>query len=402
MRVICGMLAAALLTAGVLTPARADQVIITEEVQAAEAVDFIVQADVQVEQLQRAVRLRPAAAPADPAAETADEDKPADAAGEDNTSEEVIPAPPPEPVDPEVMKLHLRDGSILTGKLDIKDLLVDTQFGRLTIPITSILSFRPGLDSVPEFSQKINDLIAALGADDYNQREAAQKELVNMGAKVRRVLEQRLKDEDNAERTRRIKQILEGIEEQVDDSWGEESGSKEWIQRDTIVTTDFTVVGTIVQKQFGVDSKYGPLTVKLGDIDHGKRNQPQAQIVRRSVDVDGSHIAQRSFKSTNIRVNAGDRISFNAEGQITMTPWGSNAITGPDGATNYGMYSGTIPAGCLVGRIGDSDEPFQIGSRATITAKKSGVLQLAIGMNPSYANNAYPGKYTVRVTVTPK
>lgn len=394
MRVICAMLAAALLTAGVLTPARADQIIL-EQAQA--------DVQVQVEQLRRrAVRLQPVPAPAaQPAGEeAAEEDKPADEAGDEGSDTE-IPAPPPVPVDPEVLKLHLRDGSILTGKLDIKDLLVDTQFGRLTIPITSILSFRPGLDSVPEFGQKINDLVAALGADDYNQREAAQKQLVSMGAKVRRVLEQRLKEDENAERTRRIKQILEGIEE-VSDDWEEEGQTREWIRRDTIVTSDFTVVGTIVQKQFGVASKYGPLTVKLADIDHGKRDIPQAQVVRRSVNVDGSHIAQRSFKGTNIRVNAGDRIRFTAEGTITMTPWGSNAITGPDGATNYGMYAGDMPAGCLVGRVGDSGDVFKIGSRSTVTVKKSGVLQLAIGMNPSYANNAYPGKYTVKIQVDPK
>ena len=52
------------------------------------------------------------------------------------------------------------DGTTVMGKLSIKDLEVETSFGKLTIPITSILSVRPGLDSLPDLGKKINDLDA--------------------------------------------------------------------------------------------------------------------------------------------------------------------------------------------------------------------------------------------------
>lgn len=312
------------------------------------------------------------------------------------------PATPAEPVDPEVIRLHLQDGSILTGKLSVKEIMVDTQFGKLTIPVTNIISFRPGLDSFPELSKQINDLISKLGAPDFNERETAQKELIRMGPPIRKLLEERQKKDDDAERNRRIKIILEGFDE-AGFAEEEEGAPQEWINQDTIVTTDFTVVGTIVQKQFGVTSKFGNLTISLGDVRRAERNVDSKEDIRRTVAVDGSSIAQRSFKNTKVRVEVGDRISITADGTLTMTPWGSNAMTTPDGSPNYGWYMGNdIAAGALVAKIGDSGPIFKVGSKYNAVAKKAGTLYLAIGMNPSYANQTFPGKYDVKVRVQPK
>lgn len=356
--------------------------------------------EIQVEEapkraLFRVARPVPAPAPVDT---KADEKKPAEKAGEEDPG----PRAPAEPVDPEVIKLHMLDGSIMTGKLSVKEILVETSFGKLTIPVANILSFRPGLDSFPELAKQINDLITNLAAADYNEREAAQKELVKMGAPIRKLLEARQKSDDDAERNRRIKIILEGFEE-ASSGDDEEGGSQEWIAQDTIVTTDFTVVGRIVQKKFTMASKFGELSVNLGDVRRAERSAMGKEDVRRSISVEGSAIAQRSFKNTKIRVEAGDRVSITADGTITMTPWGSNAMATPDGSPNYGWYMGNdIAAGALVGKIGDSGPIFKIGSKNTFVAKKSGTLMLAIGMNPSYANQAFPGKYDVKVRVQPK
>jgi len=314
--------------------------------------------------------------------------------------EEAPPRPPAEPVDPEVVQLHLLDGSIITGKLSVKEILVDTQFGKLTIPVTNIVSFRPGLDSFPELSKQINDLMTNLASADYNEREAAQKELVRMGPPIRKLLEAKQQSDDDAERGRRIKVILEGFEE---GGMEEEGATPELIQLDTIVTSDFTVVGTIVQKKFGVSSKFGQLTVNLGDVRIAQRDTGAKEDIRKSIAVDGSAIAQRSFKNTKIRVEVGDRVTITAEGTITMTPWGSNAMSTPEGSPNYGWYMGNeIAAGALVAKISDSGPIFKVGSKNTFVAKKSGTLMLAIGMNASYANQAFPGKYDVKVRVTPK
>jgi hypothetical protein len=121
--------------------------------------------------------------------------------------------------------------------------------------------------------------------------------------------------------------------------------------------------------------------------------------------VDGSNIAQRSFKSTGVRVQAGDKIVLKAEGSLVMSPWGSNASANPDGAPNYGWYiPNQIPGGALVARIGEKGTVFKVGRQSTFTAKSSGVLQLAVGIQAEYANEgyAYPGEYRVKLRVEPK
>ena len=78
-------------------------------------------------------------------------------------------------------------------------------------------------------------------------------------------------------------------------------------------------------------------------------------------------------------------------------------MSSPDGAQNYGWYiPNQIPAGALVGRIGNSGTIFKVGSKATITADKSGVLNLAIGMEPNYSNQAFPGEYHTKIHVEKK
>ena len=81
---------------------------------------------------------------------------------------------------------------------------------------------------------------------------------------------------------------------------------------------------------------------------------------------------------------------------------GPAAVTTPDGAQNYGWYiPGQIPSGALVGKIGN-DNFTKLGSKSTFTAERSGVLQLAIGMQADYQENQFPGKYTIKVRIQRK
>jgi hypothetical protein len=307
---------------------------------------------------------------------------------------------------PRYLKLHLFDGSVITGDMSIAEITVETQFGKLVVPIEKIRSFSPGLDSFPELSAQIVEKIKLLGSDDYKTREQAHKDLSAMGVKVRHELEKFIADE-NVEIKRHVGEILkefeEASEEQADDEEGQ--AEKPWIRLDTVVTTDFTVVGKVAPTDFKVNSKYGDLNVKLADVRMAERDASVKESFRRNLTVAGENLAQRSFKSTGVRVQAGDKITFKAEGSIVMSPWGSNASSGPDGAPNYGWYiPNQIAGGTLVGRIGEKGQIFKVGRSSTMVAKSSGVVQLAIGMQGDYAGDGYqfPGEYRVKVKIDPK
>ncbi|WP_254507029.1 hypothetical protein [Anatilimnocola floriformis] len=307
---------------------------------------------------------------------------------------------------PRYLKLHLFDGSVLTGDLSIAEITVDTQFGKLVVPVDKIRSFSPGLDSFPELSAQIVAKIKSLGSDDYKTREAAHKELAALGVKIQRELEKFVAD-DNAEIKRHVGEILKEMEEAAEERADDEDHSVEqpWIRLDTVVTSDFTVVGKVSPSEFKVAAKYGDLTVKLADVRRAEREVSMKESFRKSLTVAGENLAQRSFKSTGIRVQAGDRITFKAEGSIVMSPWGSNASSGPDGAPNYGWYvPNQIAGGALVARIGEKGQIFKVGKTSTMVAKSSGVIQLAIGMQGDYAGDGYqfPGEYRVKLKIDPK
>jgi hypothetical protein len=287
----------------------------------------------------------------------------------------------------------------------VSEITVETPFGNLVVPIDRIKSFTPGLDSYPKVLAELDEKVKNLGADDYQTREQAHKDLAAMGIKIRRELDRFVNDE-NAEIKRHVGEIIKELEEQNQEAEDlDEGGSQPWIRLDTVVTSDFTVVGKVTPKEFEIASKYGPLTVQLADVQKGERDAGAREALRRSVTVEGTNVAQRGFKNTGIRVQAGDKIVFRADGNLIMSPWGSNAATGPDGAQNYGWYvPNQIPGGALVGKIGDKGQVFKVGRQLTMVAKASGVLQLAFGVQAEYANEgyAYPGQYNVKIRVEPK
>jgi hypothetical protein len=328
--------------------------------------------------------------------------------GEEGKEEPAVDVPrkPAVQLGPKHIRLHLFDGSVISGDLSVSEVTVDTSFGKLVVPIDKIRSFTPGLDSNPKQVAELQALFDNLSSDDYKTREQAHKDLAALGMKVRRELEQYVNSE-NAEIKRHVTEILKEMEAAAEEQGDDEESTSEqpWIRLDTVVTTDFTVIGKVSPPEFTIESKYGPLNVKLADVKMAAREAGVKESLRKTVTVEGANIAQRSFKSSGIRVEAGDKITLRAEGNIIMSPWGSNAATGPDGAPNYGWYvPNQIPGGALVAKIGDKGTIFKVGRQTTFVAKSSGVLQLAIGIQAEYANEGYqyPGQYSVKLKIDPR
>lgn len=333
------------------------------------------------------------------------ETKPGDKKKEE---EEVdVPRAPLPELGPKFIRLHLQDGSIISGNLSVSEVSVETQFGKLTVPISKIRSFTPGLDSNKKAAEQIKSLIDKLGGDDYKTREQAHKDLSALGIRVRKEIEKHAASE-NAELKRHVSEIIKEIDEAAEDLADDDSGEgadSPWIQLDTVVTTDFTVLGKVTPQDFTIESKYGPLNIALGDVSRAERDTGARESLKKNMSVGGDTLAQRGFKNSGIRVQAGDKITVKAEGTIVMSPWGNNARSGPEGMPNYGWYiPNQIAGGALCARIGDKGQPFKVGQSLTFTAKSSGTLQFAIGIQAEYAGEGYqfPGEYKLKLKVDPK
>jgi hypothetical protein len=333
-----------------------------------------------------------------PAASTKDKET------NDESEAEAETTKPRRVIDPDLIKLYLADGTIIAGKLTLKAIEIDTEFGRLSVPVVRVRAFRPGLESFPEMSKKISAHVENLGSNDFKVREEAQKELLAMGLPIRAELRQHAGD-SNSERVRRIRDILAKLDELAEESDDPTVGEQAWLRGDAIETDEFKVVGKIVPQSFTMESKYGTLAVKLGDIRNAKREtEEEAVEIRKVFSVEGQYIAQVQYKDSKIRVQRGDRVNITADGRITMSPWGTNAQTGPDGATNYGQGNvggQTFPGGTLVGKIGNNGKIIKIGSRANFVADAAGTLQFGVVVHNSYARRgySYPGQYDLKIRV---
>jgi hypothetical protein len=303
------------------------------------------------------------------------------------------------------VRFVLWDGTVVTGDIGIEFLIVQTKFGKLEVPVKNIMSLRPGMDSFPQMTQEIAELVEKLGDRDFQTREKAHRALVAKGNLIRAEIEN-FKDGGSAERKKHLDKIREQIEEMADDEeeW-EEDGEREpeMIRGDTIQTRDFTIVGKIIQPEFSLSSKYGNLRIALSDIKQGDRNWMQTtETINRNIAVQGNSFFQTKPVSTKIRVNKGDRIKIRASGTVQWASWG-NISSGPGGITNQGNWNGHN-CGTLLARIGEKGELIKIADKGEFVAKSNGVLFLGISMRDNYANQAsyqWPGTYKARVSLTP-
>lgn len=302
------------------------------------------------------------------------------------------------------IRLHLMEGSVVTGRLSIEAVTVETPYGKLDIPVSQIVSITPGLDSHPEERKKIGRLILQLGSNNASERETAQRTLTEMGHLIHGELARYASDED-AERRTRIQKILADLEEADVDDDGDPSGARPWISQDTVETTMFTVVGKIMPQAFDVQTQFGPLNVSINDIRRGERETDQKPEIRKSVVVNGGHIVQLNMVSAGIRLNRGDKVSVTADGKLVMSPWGNNVTSSPEGSEQFQWFvPNQIPGGALVARIGSSGKVFKIGSKNNFVSSRAGMLYLGIAMNPQFASQDYnyPGEYNVKIRVNPR
>ncbi|MAE65882.1 MAG: hypothetical protein CMJ18_16550 [Phycisphaeraceae bacterium] len=307
--------------------------------------------------------------------------------------------------EPGALVIHLSDGSVISGALTIQNLDVETEFGKLTVPVDKINAFTPGLASRPGYRSELEALIADLGAQEVQKRDRAQQKLLLLGEAMRPML-MKHRDDADPERKKRIALIIEELDEireDLQDDMGDVKPVNAISNQDRVVTPHFTIVGAIHPKQFTVESRYGTLSVNLTDIRRAERVlESVVTEVRKSVEVEGSNTVPMRMKSTGIRLKRGQKVKITASGKISMTPWGQNAFSTPDGAPNYGWHvNNKIPNGCLVGRIGKG-AVFKIGSNHSFTVKKSGMLELGVGTHPGHRQQKFPGSYKVRIRVKPQ
>jgi len=164
------------------------------------------------------------------------------------------------------ISVELLDGTKVTGKPKLDQIGVNTAFGALKIPIADLVGFTPGMDSRPEVVERVGSLIAALASTNSQEREQAQKELVEMGPMLKPIVAERVNDQ-NVERRARVAQILKAYE-----TWATghpaapKSSTVPTSRQDRVQTASFDIVGKITDKHFQIETDFGTFKIELSQV----------------------------------------------------------------------------------------------------------------------------------------
>jgi hypothetical protein len=321
---------------------------------------------------------------------------------------------PPVPVvkkdDPYPHVIYTLKGDRYVGKLLIEEIEMQTAYGPLKVPLSKIQVIIPGLKHQGDYLSRIAKLIDDLSHSNFKKREEAQQALARMGGKIEGILKKRLEkveDEDfDAELKNRINTLLEEIEEPDDEDVSQdELGDKDLVAEDRVVTESFVILGSLKPSKFSFKKKGGILKFSLSDLKKVLlKKKVVAESRTREFVVEGKNFHDKNPKKTNLHVTKGDEITITATGEVTLTPWGSNYKSSPDGNSQAGTLNGTqLTYGMLVAQVG-GEKFFKVGKKLTFTAKKSGKVNLGMVMYSSYTkgNYKFPGSYKVKIVVEPK
>jgi hypothetical protein len=294
------------------------------------------------------------------------------------------------------VEVQMADGSIVRATLLQESILVNTRYGRLTVPAEEVQRIELGLRYPPGAAARIEAAIRKLGSKSFEEREAAGKELLTRGELAYRALTRAAggRDKEAAKRARDLLKALEAAHSE------ERLHRKEY---DLVYTPTFTIAGRVDGAALKARTAYfGEVQLRLGDM-IALRSLATGDWSRVVVDAAKYGVPARVWLETNIEVRRGSTLRVRATGQVDLYPLGAEVgtyISGPAGllrvAAARGFVLGQQVPGALLGRIGKSGRMFVIGAKYEETVREDGKLYLSIA--PSPWNNVPSGEYTARIS----
>jgi hypothetical protein len=289
----------------------------------------------------------------------------------------------------EVMAVF-HDGTTIRKAVLQDGVEITTKYGKLAVPVGDVRRIEFGPHVSDDTAKKIDDLIKQLGSDQFPQREAASKELIALGVPALRPLEAAAKSADKEVATR-AKAALERIRETVPE---ERLKAK---PDDVIHTRDGGVlVGRITNSSFRAQTEnFGELTFKLANLRSIRSvAKSEAEV---TVEAAQFHANSEKWLDTGFMLEGDLDLIVAASGQVDLNPQNAGqAVAGPEGYNN-GNNNGR-PYGILLGRIGETGEPFVIGKRYEGKPGQEGRLYVYIVPTNNGNLQAPTGSYKVNIT----
>jgi hypothetical protein len=308
-------------------------------------------------------------------------------------------APPPEGRDaakdrekaagPAAADMTCADGSTVRVALVTENVELETKYGKLTIPAADVQRIEFAFRLPDDLARKVAAAVKRLGDARFEEREAASKELRDLGLRAYPALQEAAKSGD-AEVKRLASALLEEVREKVP------ADDLTFPKKDRVQTAEFTVTGRITSPALRVKTAYfGEADLKLADL---RVLQAGGASGDRRLTIDAARFgsAANQWMETSLALERGAPLKVVASGQVDLWPQEPGQyMTTPRG------YAGARPLGFapgrLVGKVGEGGATFLIGEKYEGMAGASGKLYLHIV--PSPWGNASAGTYELKVSV---
>jgi len=302
----------------------------------------------------------------------------------------------PPPAADATPRFLLRDRSRVAGTPHVEALRVTTKFGALEIPVAELERVRFARRIEPEVRVAIDTQIARLGADDFDEREAAMDDLRRIGPVALEPLRAAARSEDD-EVKNRAELLVEELEQASRSSSQDEGEPGLRGTEDEIRTRRMTLRGTVVAESFAIASRYGELVIRVEDLE-GIQFRSAGPSTRR-VDVTPDIQPPGKWLDTRLDVEKKQLVRVEASGTMEVSDWGFNS--GPDGNSRYsGNTFGGFPPLTLIGKIGNNGKPFKVGANYKAKADAKGRLYLAV-VPFMYSPTSTTGKFSAKLEIAP-
>ena len=301
------------------------------------------------------------------------------------------------------VEIHFANGSAVKMTLDDTPIEIQTPYGKLSVPARDLKKIEFGVHLPDGLDKLIDQAVAELGNENFRVREAASVTLTKHGAHALPALVEASKSTD-LELSKRAKALVAKMQQELP------AEKFRTHMADTIVTPTFTVVGRIVTPALKAKVEYFGLgQFDLVDLRSLRSTETPSEI---NVTVDGRYAAQgqQEWIATEFVFDGRSKLVVTATGQIDLFPQNGNGdqfVSTPKGNPNgganrfvggkAGMGRQRVLPGALIGRIGESGEPFFLGDNYEGTpAGREGKLYLQVAASPW--SNECSGSYAVKIS----
>jgi hypothetical protein len=311
-----------------------------------------------------------------------------------------------EPANRQQFEISFMDESNLKVVVLDSHVTAQTKYGKLTIPVGDLVRVQLGFRYPEGMQVKLEEAIAKLGSPTFQEREQADKILLEAKHLSIPLLQRSTKHPD-LEVVTRVEALLKTLRKSLAE---EHFQAKDF---DVIETSEFKLQGKLELETLRCATKqFGEASLKIAEIKQFR--SLASTIVKNEISVDAAKYSRQDWSAwldTGLTVSLGSKLEIQASGQIDQWPQEAGRyMTGPQGTEarvnsfpqdlmNDAMARNTFRSGMLIGRIGERGKPFIVGSSYSMLKTNSAGRLYLIIMPSSWGNPDSSGEFQVKVKI---